>query len=645
MNHQIRAFIERLPKSPVNLTEDNTSRIHSLIPVPTDYKILWADILNFGGYPAGIVITKQGLVIKGTRDEVKTQNAKAKKECKAEGKKAKPEKISVIYRVIPWSLFNPEDYSVEALTSGAKEKRYILKTDNQDLAQLSSESFCNLFTSYKNEMIEQQRIADAIIENSTFGTINAANVEDVMFNAAYGIGHSKTGHGFYAEKAGVKLDKLHGEQSTHTGADCAKHGPDKIVARVPVQCKYCKTASDSVAAFLETDPATGLKTFKYTDLSGNPMKLEVASDQYVDALSLMQKKIRDGLIKDVTDPNKAYDIIRKGRISYKQARNLAKAGNIDSLRYDAASGAVTCLSAFGMTSLVAFAQVLWGTKDYKLAAKQALFSGLQVYGLSFVANVIASQISRTAWMNAAKPIAAGVGEFIGPKATQAIINAFRALAGKNTIYGAAAQKSFAKFIGANAITETVMLLVFSAPDTYRLIQGRMSKAQYFKNLTSLIASFLGSIGGTAAAGACIGEKLGSAINKKAGKALGLCAGMIAGAIAGAATKAIGNCFKEDDAIITGRLFNAVLINCIIEEMLTDDEQDELIKMLDEDSKGLKQLQASLLKSKTQEADIKDYLTPMFDKIKQKRAHIGSDEEQKMAECIEETITGGTLDEM
>lgn len=645
MDKQIRELINQLSESPVDLTEKNLRRIHELIPVPTDYKILWADILSFGGYPAGVVITEQGLVVKGTNEEVKAFNAKAKEDRKTKGGKAKTEKVTSIYRIIPWWLFNPADYSIEILNSNVEEKRYVLKIDGQDLAQLSSEPFYNLFTTYRNEIIEQQKLADRIIENSSFSAVNSANAEDVMFNAAYGVGNTRTGHGIYAEEAGAMLDKLHGEDSTVVGRDNAKHGPDKIVANLPVQCKYCKTANDSVSACFESDPLTGLKTYKYTDLNGNPMKLEVASDQYVDAVSIMKQKIADGQVPNVSDPNKAYDIVRKGKISYQQARNLAKAGNIDSLRYDAANGAITCLSAFGITSLVTFAQVLWGAKDYKLAAKQALFSGLQVYGLSFVANVVASQISRTAWMNAAKPIAAGFGELIGPKATQAIINAFRALAGKNAIYGAAAQKSFAKFVGANAVTETVMIVVFSIPDTYRMIQGRISKAQYFKNLTSLISSFFGSIAGTAIAGAAIGEKIGGTINKNVGKAIGFGVGMVMGGAAGAITKAVGNLFKEDDAIITGRLFNAVLINCIIEELLTTDEQEKLVEMLDADKKGLKELQASLLTSNTQAADIAHYISPMIDKIKKDRTRIDSADEEKMAELIDESIIGGDLDEM
>lgn len=174
MDKQIRELINQLPESPVDLTEKNLRRIHELIPVPTDYKILWADILSFGGYPAGVVITEQGLVVKGTNEEVKAFNAKAKEDRKTKGGKAKTEKVTSIYRIIPWWLFNPADYSIEILNSNVEEKRYVLKIDGQDLAQLSSEPFYNLFTTYRNEIIEQQKLADRIIENSSFSAVNSA---------------------------------------------------------------------------------------------------------------------------------------------------------------------------------------------------------------------------------------------------------------------------------------------------------------------------------------------------------------------------------------------------------------------------------------------------------------------------------------
>ena len=73
----------------------------------------------------------------------------------------------------------------------------------------------------------------------------------------------------------------------------------------------------------------------------------------------------------------AYDIIRKGKLTYNQALNLAKAGTIESITFDVATGAVTCLSAFGISSVAAFAQVFWVTKDYKKAAKSALYTAFR----------------------------------------------------------------------------------------------------------------------------------------------------------------------------------------------------------------------------------------------------------------------------
>lgn len=63
---------------------------------------------------------------------------------------------------------------------------------------------------------------------------------------AYGADQTKTGHGIYAEEAGMILDRLAGEQATVVGRDNAKNGPDKIVDAAPIQCKYCKTAYSSV---------------------------------------------------------------------------------------------------------------------------------------------------------------------------------------------------------------------------------------------------------------------------------------------------------------------------------------------------------------------------------------------------------------
>lgn len=369
----LEQLISQLPTSPTKLDKTNIRKIHEYIPVPTDYKIRWADISSFGGYPAGIVIADRGLIVKATRNEVKRNKEQIKEQEKQSGSKKKANTLKVLFQIIPWEYYSPEDYEVVAFETGKGKTRYMLKAEKTELAQFESVALFQMFQKYREVAIERRKLAETTVKNSTFSAINTVNVESVMFNAAYGADQTKTGHGIYAEEAGAILDRLAGEQTTVVGRDNAKNGPDKIVDTAPIQCKYCKTAYSSINSCFINDPVTGTKIFRYYDLSGNAMKIEVPADQYSQAVEYMKMKISSGQVPGVSDPNMAYDVIRKGKLTYNQALNLAKAGTIESIAFDVATGAVTCLSAFGISAVVAFAQVLWVTKDFKKAAKSALY--------------------------------------------------------------------------------------------------------------------------------------------------------------------------------------------------------------------------------------------------------------------------------
>lgn len=83
----------------------------------------------------------------------------------------------------------------------------------------------------------------------------------------------------------------------------------------------------------------------------------------------------------VTDPNEATNIVRKGRLTYQQAVNLTKPGTIESLSYDALTGAVTCSCALGIT-FVATVFLTWRrTGDLKQAIQSGASAGLQVSGV------------------------------------------------------------------------------------------------------------------------------------------------------------------------------------------------------------------------------------------------------------------------
>ncbi len=50
------------------------------------------------------------------------------------------------------------------------------------------------------------------------------------------------------------------------------------------------------------------------------MQLEVPRDQYAGAVETMRNKIREGKVPGVTDPAEASRLIRRGHLTYTQAR-------------------------------------------------------------------------------------------------------------------------------------------------------------------------------------------------------------------------------------------------------------------------------------------------------------------------------------
>lgn len=143
--------------------------------------------------------------------------------------------------------------------------------------------------------------------------------------------HARQGHGFAAERANTLYDNLTGHNAKIVGDDNAKNGADRIVDGVYIQSKYCATGSRCINECFEED---GKGTFRYI-IDGKPMQIEVPSDKYEEALRAMEEKIRNGQVHGVTDPEEAKNIVRKGHFTYAQAKNIAKAGTIESLTYDA----------------------------------------------------------------------------------------------------------------------------------------------------------------------------------------------------------------------------------------------------------------------------------------------------------------------
>lgn len=611
----VDAIIAELPASVEDLSKKRiVKKIRAYLPVPNDFDILWAEVNSYGGFPVGMVIARQGVIFKSPRD-------------KSRGKKKYHQSL---YQYIPWEYFDVEQYQIAA-TNIKGEKVYTFSQGEEKLTEFYDKELFEFFHRLKKS--EEKRIIE---ESAIMASIEAMDLESTDFNAAYGADNSKTGHGIYAEKAGVLLDRLNGEQASHEGSDNAKNGPDKLVNGSPVQCKYCKTPDSSIRACFKKNKITGQNEYRYYQLDGKtPMMVEVPKDQYDKAIEVMRKRISKGEIPGVTDPDAAFSIVRQGKLTYKQACNLAKAGTIESLTYDVATGAVNCAAIGGVSAVVTFSITLWQTKDKKKAAKAALSAGLDVFGAAFVGRILAAQIARTSLPHALIPVTDSIAHMLSPQTVQSIMNAFRALAGKGKIYGAAAQKSFAKALRTSVLTQVIIFGVTSVPDTYRVCTRKISGAQYTKNMLSVVASVTGSAGGAFAAGKFAEKKLKG--QKTIVKIIGTGGAMVGGTLLGVVTRGIGNLVREDDQIIYTRLINSVINIMCIDYLLSEDEVNLLIEKLDQDYKKLIKLQSRLLASDHQYHDVEAFLSPYFQEIVKKREVINASKEEEMYSDVDEVL--------
>ena len=430
--------------------------------------------------------------------------------------------------------------------------------------------------------------------------------------------HSKQGHGFAAERANDLYDRLTGHDAKIVGDDNIKNGADRIVDGTMIQSKYCESGNECISNCFDSDGQ-----FRYMS-NGKPMQIEVPSDKYDAAVQAMEEKIRQGKVPGISDPNDAKNIVRKGHFTYEQAKNIAKAGTVESLTYDAVNGTIIASSAFGVTAIITLATNLWNGESFDNSIKLAAYSGLKVGGTAFVTTVIAGQLSKAGLNSALVGSSEAVISIMGPKASAFLINAFRN--GKN-IYGAAAMKSAAKLLRGNVITAGVTVVVLSSFDVINIFRGRISGKQLFKNLTNTASTVAGGTGGWLG-----GAAIGSAILPGVGTVIGGLIGSIAaGAAAGKITDRIVDSFVEDDAEEMISIIQKEFENLASDYLLSKKEAEKTVDKLSEKLNG--KMLKDMFASKDRKKHARDLLMPLIENEISKRKHIAAVSDEQMVKTL------------
>lgn len=612
--------LEQAGQSPTELTRKNIERMKERFPIPHEYQILWASV-KFAARISGLVVTDRALIIKTDPKSLKQYNKFSK------DKKARQ---NAIYHLIKWEYFEPADFEVRVVN-----EQTILFYQQSTAMDLTGSAISTFFKCYKSEVEKITRASVTVSANvfSDFESVIPANSARI---------NKKTGHGEMAEEALTLIDKISGKKASVVGRTNIKDGADRVVEGVWIQTKYCSSGIKCVNDCF--DKTTG--AFRYFNLDGTPMQIEVPSDKYYEAINAFRSKILEGKVPGVTNPDDAYKYIRRGKLTYQQALNLCKPGTIESLTYDAATGVIYCSFALGISFLTTYVIYYAQTGNKKESLNAALAAGIQVFGLSFMGHILASQIARTTLTQQLMPISTYLVKALGYRTAQNIVNAIRAMSGKGAISGVAATKQLAKILRSNVVTSLITFVVFSIPDTFNIFTRKISGAQYTKNMLSLAGTMATAGGGTLAASigaAKIGAATGTTVSPGIGTAIGIGGGLAGGLIGGTAVKALGDRIREDDSVILSRMFNGVTLNLVYEYMLQEAEVDVLIEKLNEvKAKEFKQLFKKLISEKSQDKKIDSFVRHYFEEIIRNRPAIAeptADDIVEMLEQFDPEVTG------
>lgn len=346
-----------------------------------------------------------------------------------------------------------------------------------------------------------------------------------------------------------------------------------------VSSRYCDD-SEATARSLFDDDGTFLFDNSY---------VEVPPEQYDQIISSLKEKIKLGKVKTssgktIKNPQTILQKIKKGGLSYKQVRNIARAGNIDSLKFDVKTNAVSCSCSLGVSFAIGMALSIWGGQNIRQAFVTNLRSSLNSSLSSMLISVATAQVLRTS----VSAVGAGattsvVGNLYGSSVGHRVIDSLASYSAGTALSSAGAVAQVSSLLRTNVISGAVTAAILTAPDFYRAIFAKsISWQQLTKNMAVNIASIAGGTGGWLVC-AAIGASAGSVIPGP-GTAVGGLVGGIAGAFAGStvatriARKGLDK-IRPDDAQLMIDVCQKAAVKLCVDYMLSEDEAALLIEAM------------------------------------------------------------------
>ena len=475
-------------------------------------------------------------------------------------------------------------------------------------------------------------ISDEVGTGAEVSVINGRTVNEIISEIKFS---QNTGHGFAAEQGNNYIDKIKGKNTIVVGDNNVKNGADRLIynrdgSTIKIQDKYYSTGSASIDACFD---AEGM--FRYIDADGNLMQIEVPRDQYEEAVSRMEKLISEGKLPGVKDPAEAKNYVRKGNLTYQQAKNLAKAGTVESLTYDAAHGAVSATGAFGISTILNYAVCRINGQDKEEALKTSVIEGVKTGAGVFCTAVIAGQLTKAGIMNVFKPSSEALAKALGEDFSKTLLKAYgqKAFADTGESVAQSATKQAAALLRSEVLVAVVTTVVFSVPDGIDVFRGRISKKQFVKNFAVTATSVAAGV-----AGYGVGGALGNLIVPGVGTIPGALLGSLLFGIGGGwAADKIADYITDDDADEMYAILENLFAQLCEDYLVNEDEATNIVgkfnEKLDDD------MFKDMYQSEDRDKFADDTLRPLFEAEISQRPKIEAPTEEEMRIALKEEMKG------
>ncbi len=295
------------------------------------------------------------------------------------------------------------------------------------------------------------------------------------------------------------------------------------------------------------------------DASKSNNLIEVPFEQYETILAHMQTY---GLpLEQVTG------VIKKGAFTYSQVRHIAKTGNIHEIVQKEDGRIELAATAISMSVAISFAQSKWNGADRLTAIKNAIYTGISIFGESFAEDVIIHELDT---INTDFDLGTGITGKVVQNGTKAVAKKMATTVTKKAMLSSAIAKKTIMMLNANVVTGALVTGVMSTIDIARAIKGELSPKQLFKNITKTSASVTGGIIGMLIFGG-IGftiPSVSTAVVSLIGGVIGLIIGSV---IMTSIASKILDLFIQDDSVKMLEIFNDVLLIRAQDYVLNEEE--------------------------------------------------------------------------